>query len=328
LSSSLFSVISIVTVVLLAGCADKSALKEVSATTTAPPPPESGAIAGTVTDEELLPIEKARVQIVGSDGATPIEEFTDEKGAFSAEGLTPGRYQLFVTHVAHRDAVPKFADVLAGEIVEVHFQLDVLRIQTPFVSILPYTFFYNLAWCFPEAVGQLNNGIYCQGLGWDTANITHQFLVDEPTNGILATLVHESRWTAATPVCQLGMQLDVYSPQQATLPANGDMSDPARGDGNPFHWTNPTVTSPTKIFAPRDGSEPDAMMSPKRTELNGGNPIVTDGKWSVLHWGTHADGPAGLPVPIGCTIEQRLDGYISLFYVAPAPGPEWSALPP
>lgn len=321
-SSQLLTVLAVVA--LLSGCADPSAPSDTTpSSSSAATGPETGAIGGSITNDELVPIPDARIQIVGATGA-PQEAFTDDEGAYLIQNLPVGRYQLFATHVGHRDAAPKFAEVIQGETAEANFQLDVLRIQSAYVSILPYSFYYNLAWCFPEEFGEFNSGIYCQGLGWDQANVTHQFIVDE-SSGPLMTLVHEMEWTNAAPVCQPGMKADLYSPEQATLPANGAMSDPARSSDNPFHWENPTVTSPTKIYVPREGSEDDAMLSPKRTELNGGKPIVAEGKWAVLHWMTHATGPAGLPVPVGCTVEERLNGYLSLFYVEAAPGPDWSA---
>lgn len=272
-----------------------------------------------------MPIVKARVHLIGAASA-PREAFTDEKGSFRVEDLPVGRYQLFVTHVAHRDADPRFVDVVAGETAEANFQLQVLSVQTAYVSILPYTFYYNVAWCFPKEFGEYNSGVYCQALGWG-ANVTVNFLVDE-ASGPLMGLVHEMQWTAATPVCVAGMKGDLYSPEQTDLPNNGAMSDPARSPENPFHWENEKITSPTKTFVPREGSDVQAMWSAQRTELNGGKPIRLDGKWALLHWLDYAGGPAGLPVPLGCTIEERLEGYVSLFYVDPAPSADWTALPP
>jgi hypothetical protein len=307
---------------LFAGCAESAGVKDLSASQTLTAQAQGG-IAGIVTDTEALPLVGARVQVLRVADAKAMETFTDAAGRFLLTALEPGPHQVFASFVGYHESNPKTVDVVAGETLQAAIVLDALRVQKAFVETKPYTFYFTLNWCLPDPYDQVSGGYNCQALGWDGTTIRMPFTVDEAANGTLMGIVHEMDWKTGTTACSGGMVADVYSPQQKPLPPEGQHKHPARSASNPYHWANPTVKSPTRTFIPRDGPDVVAMHSAQRTELNKGAPIQTTGDWGIVHWSTYAEGPSGAPLPVGCMVDQKLNGWISIFYVE-APPAEFS----
>lgn len=89
---------------------------------------DTGAITGTVTDAEGLPVAEATVAIEGPDG--PQETKTDETGTYGFSNLEPGTYEVFVQGLGH-EAKAKPADVVPGEATRVDFTLSAVAVQAP-----------------------------------------------------------------------------------------------------------------------------------------------------------------------------------------------------
>lgn len=270
-------------------------------------------VEGTVLDDEYVPVEGARVEVIykgEKEGGQRLQLGTDAGGRFFAESLAGGEYAVYVDKLGFREPPPKIVAVGEGETVKIGFVLDRIRVYTAYHESLPYRSRSNAFVCTPGCLGW-----------WDGANLTYAYEVDELRNGPLQTLIHEMRWPASIPGCPGGRRGDVFSPQQETITAA------ARTRENPYYWTNvPDTGSPTHAYIPRDGGDAQAMMSAERTERNGDQPILTTGKWLVDSFHYHYD-PYGLPVAFSCGGDQTTENWLTAFYVAPAPTPDWSAFP-
>lgn len=273
----------------------------------------TAALLGLVTDDEMVPLAGAIVQVIPLAGAnTTVQALeTGSDGRFSLTGMEAGPYSVLASRLGYEAANPVRVELRDGETTNVSIRLTALAIATPFHETVPYTTYFHWYACVVTSAIS-----YCPLLVFDGTNSTRPYEA-KPAKGTLQTFIVESRWTSSVPLCVQAMRTAAYSPQQAGLT---QFPGPQAG---PYYWDNrPNVTSPTRLFIPREGSE-DAMLSPGRTEANGDKPIETAGKWHVQIFPTVA--PANQPAALQCTINQRVNVWISAFYEQPA-ADDWTAL--
>jgi hypothetical protein len=89
---------------------------------------ETGAVSGTILDDQGLPVSGAEVALIkGADQKTTV---TDEAGSFSFSNVAPGAYQLFVQKLGF-DSVGKNVDVTLGNVAQVEITIIPVAIQEP-----------------------------------------------------------------------------------------------------------------------------------------------------------------------------------------------------
>lgn len=117
--------------VLLSGCGGQPPGPAGSPTPTAPVVgDDSGAIEGTISNDELDPIRNAQVALQ-SGVADPA--LTNEDGRFVFSEVPPGRHVVFVTALGYSSEA-RSVDVIAGEVSQVSVQLDPISPDEPFSS--------------------------------------------------------------------------------------------------------------------------------------------------------------------------------------------------
>jgi hypothetical protein len=89
---------------------------------------DTGAVSGTVLDDQGLPVEKGQVALAG-DG---FEEATttDEAGRFAFSNVDPGSYRLFINALGY-ESVGKNVDVVVGEVTTVEVLLEPVAVAEP-----------------------------------------------------------------------------------------------------------------------------------------------------------------------------------------------------
>lgn len=281
----------------------------------------AGVIDGVVVDSEGAPIPAARIQILSTtDRDLPLTELaTDEAGKFRAGGLAGGGYVVYVSKRDYFDLEPRVITVEDGSTLEMRFELERRRVYVPFHESLPWVRYYLPHLCVTGAntFQCVGPGIYFLGSG---TNETYAYDADELASGELHGVVVEMQWQSSMPGCVGGFRSDIYSPDQGTIGSG------ARSSSNPYYWTNiPNVRTPTHVLIPRSGDDPIAMHSPDRVELNEARPLATDGKWQIRTL-YHPGPTVGTPADFSCAVEQRVNNWLTAFYVKPPPSNDWSAL--
>src|SRR5687768_5307146 len=114
------AIVLLVLLLLFAGCAgDKAATKATSAPLTADPAlvtEDTGAIRGTVIDEEQAPVVGAAIGIRGAGNAS--NTVSSQDGKFSFSYLTPGNWEI-VVGAAFYEGATRRVTIQAGEIIDV-----------------------------------------------------------------------------------------------------------------------------------------------------------------------------------------------------------------
>lgn len=138
---------------LFAGCVGAAGSeKECGAASTCPGPAgptaqpalvteSTGAIDGLVVDDSLQPLPGALVGIQGQ----PLSTSTDVAGAFTFNGLAPGRYVLLANALAYQ-AGSRAVDVTVGEVTTVQIVLAPLPTTVPFPETLQFTGLIECGW--------------------------------------------------------------------------------------------------------------------------------------------------------------------------------------
>ncbi len=106
---------------------------------------DTGAVRGTVTDAELLPLEGAQVAILNLD--TGISTTTDDAGTFTLSNVPPGTHTLAVQKLGFESQAKK-VDVQAGDETFVELMLDPVPVEEPYVESLPHAGQYGIGFAF------------------------------------------------------------------------------------------------------------------------------------------------------------------------------------
>jgi hypothetical protein len=161
--------VSILAMVLVAGCAGKTATKELDSTAPLTADPalvteDLGAIRGTILDEEQAPVVGATVGIRGAGNAS--NTISSQDGKFSFSHLAPGAWEVVVGAAFFEGAV-KRATVTAGAITDVNIALRKIPETNSTELYLVQNQkrgFINLAYSFPWTTGATLGGSLGQGL--------------------------------------------------------------------------------------------------------------------------------------------------------------------
>lgn len=286
----------------------------------------TGALAGTVIDAELRPIGAARIQVVAEreKDTPPIALTSDQGGRFTVQGLQGGTYLVYASKEGYREAPPKPVQAVEGTTVEVRLILERLPSPDPFHESRTWRFQNSIHRCVKVVDVSINCNIHAF-IGWSISPFT--YTNDKlPDVHPLRTIAVELVWTDADSFCRAGERLDIFSPDEpAPRPPNNDGTNRSlHSPNNPYYWNNlPNVTSPIRRLVQRDGDDPDAMWSPRRTELAGGRPINLTGKWTVNHTIHPRNSLGGSPVFLSCVTHRDYSLWVTAFYVSPAPN-DWS----
>lgn len=127
-----FSLAAMLICGVFAGCA--SAGSEATATSVPPAPApkpqvDMGSIVGMVTDEELRPLPRADVGLVG--GTATLE--TDAGGRYTFNDVAPGSYGLAVQALGYESQTRKVS-VVAGAVTHANFTLRAVAIEEEFTE--------------------------------------------------------------------------------------------------------------------------------------------------------------------------------------------------
>lgn len=120
-------VVVLLSTAMLAGCvADAPKPQEEPQATAAEVNDTTGALVGTIINEEGLPIEGATIGLI----ETGITTTSDSAGEYTLNGIEPGEYSVQAAIVGFEPGVKRIT-VIAGEISQANFQLTVIAIDVP-----------------------------------------------------------------------------------------------------------------------------------------------------------------------------------------------------
>lgn len=284
----------------------------------------AAALFGLVTDEEFLPIERADVVLAKRSNPTIAvrQAETGPDGAYRFEGVASGSYVIQASKFGYRASSPESVELAPGQEVERNLELAPVPTVEGFHVSDNYRVGYIYYACPVVQPGDL--GAICLLLvyGFDSGNRTYYYDNDEAELGTLQTFFVETRWTRSVDSCHGQMRTDVYSPEQGAIDF-----DTNEQENNPYHWDNvpEAADSPTRVVIPRQGEGELAILSPARTEWNGGKKVDPAGKWTIAMEPYADAGTLGTPVDYYCLLNQVVEGWITAFYNDPAPSMDWSA---
>lgn len=283
---------------MFAGCVGSNETKggspeSVAPTATVDANVGEGVIQGLVMDLEARPVAQAKVGVYQPDNlanGTSLELFSDESGKFLVEGLAFGEYVVAVQKVGYRPTDPRTVDVneTGPAVVEIALE-QILPPQAHHKTVL-YRLHVENAFCL----------LACFALYQGSSNWSDPVANNEEINGPLMSLVFEATWVPSQPVCTMGIGLGLYSPEDKA-----------------FWYHSPDRASGSNRLVVLRTGDADAMLSPERTEANGGTPIPTDGDWSANSYFWAPTPNLGTPVDPDCSAYQDYDVAWTSFWVQP-----------
>ena len=159
-TSSTLLAVSILGLVLLAGCAGGSAK------TDAPPVQPSSeikatgsaiegtsTITGIVIDDQTAPIQGVTIGIQAASVGTQLQVVSDAAGQFVVSNIVGGKYQVFAQKLGYGSAA-KAVDVAEGEVASVTLTLAAIAIEDVFYDVIgPYSGFLACGYTEPGVSG-------------------------------------------------------------------------------------------------------------------------------------------------------------------------------
>lgn len=272
-------------------------------------------------DPELRPIEGAVVRIIDRHNLTDqgLVLSTNLTGEFAARGLRASEYVVYVAKAGYHDPAPHLVKLPEATTERVQIELEPILKPVAHHTSRNYQVKFIEQACLLHPAGATLANPWCI-TGYQPANTSLKYDFDPLKQGRLETFLVEMKWTPTIAQCGGGMRSDVYSPEQNPVPGPGYADVPAKGPSNPYHWDNvpESARSPTRLVIPRNGTDPAAMHSKERTELNGGRPIKLEGAWAVTVY-SYPVGALGTPVDYSCAYDQTVAVWLSHFYEVGAP---------
>lgn len=169
---------------------------------------ETGAIRGTVVDEEQAPIAGAAIGIRGAGNASNTVSAAD--GKFSFSHLVPGNWEVVVGAAFFEGTVRKVS-VLAGEITDVTVGLTGIVNQNTTELFMVQTQkrgFINAAYSFPWTSGAILGGSIGQGVFLNEAS---KFPLEYDPKLGLREVVLEAVWQPSAVATGTALQLTLCS---------------------------------------------------------------------------------------------------------------------
>lgn len=270
----------------------------------------TGAIAGVVTDDALVPIAGAVVRLDG--GGTNVT--TDADGRFAFSFLPPGTVVLVASQPGYQDAT-EIVTVTSGAVAQASLQLVALPSAEAFhatqqsdgrmlcaADTKPQRFVLNI--CGSLMFVPVNSGEKSLG----------KYVLAEANASKLMTLVFETRWV---PTQALGRGLDVYweAYQEITNPTTFP-------EGEPRRFARVNGTSPLRATANETVIDKILNFSPPPLHCHAGDRCTVMSR--TFPRATTLG--ASSPVDAAVYIDQRFTHYLTEFHGLPAPT-GFSALP-
>jgi hypothetical protein len=202
---------------VLSGCTSAGA-KTSTPTSSAPAPPptvtaNTGSIAGTVTNTEMLPVQGADVGLQ-SAGATK----TDTSGRFTFNDLQPGEYVVIAQRLGY-ESISKRTSVSVGQIASVNFTLVSMVVSTDaFSGMQILNGFYEYGFATPAVVLRpVNEG--------------KDFFITNVTDGKnVKTLIDTMTWDSSAPLTSKYFDLLIIPDGNKLGEKNGKSPLTVRGD--------------------------------------------------------------------------------------------------
>ncbi|MBI2077797.1 MAG: carboxypeptidase regulatory-like domain-containing protein [Euryarchaeota archaeon] len=208
---------------------------------------ETGAVQGTVTDDEIQPIANAQVGILKSDLVPEnIAVLTDQSGRFTLSRVPPGTHSIIATALGYETAGSKI-EVIAGQVVEKSFIIP--KLPTDEALKIVYSVKGSIdrgaSWklthpCIYEPLTSVNPLLKtCGGIvqGGSNQEIGIGSRKTPTAAGAVepdwATMMVELVWTQQTAVVGRSLQLDILFPN-ITRGTNG-----AANQADPRYFQNP-----------------------------------------------------------------------------------------
>lgn len=294
----------VVVAMFLAGCSGDGGVAEIAPSAGADLGSGSARVEGTVVDPELRPVSAALVELQPPRhvNATGTQVTTGADGRFLFEGLETGRYTVFAARLGYRQAAPQVVDVPEDGNLTIEIVLE------PLAILEAHHESKNFVVRFQEQVSVLGpTGPVFTLTGFNAANVTYEWEIDESETGAVETMVVEAQFEHEISVCRAGVEHRLLSPGFSTTPFN-------HPEGVDKEWTNAPerVDSPTYLH----------VTAPNLT-----TDVDTSGDWGVFTW-PYRQGSFGTPVDVSCMTNASVDLWWTTFFVEPAPTPDWSLLPP
>lgn len=286
----------------------------------------SGSLAGQVLTQEMEPLAGAAAQVVSSED--PTDAFyvaSDATGKFVVEGLREGRYAVYVSMTGYDSSKVRSVQIKPGETTEAKIVLVKVAVAEPYHESTSFHTVVTDYWTMYGASGSGGGRGGLSGrnpIDGTTYTPTHQFRANESGFVTLQSVIVQAKWTPTVTACKFGVRTDVYSPEQDRGKMDqgfGDSDAESQEPTNPYHWDNkPNVNNPTYLQIQREGDPVLAMLGSNRTELNGGSPIGIQGNWTT-YTSLYPVDMIGVGVQkFSCAFYQRIETWVSRFFVEPA----------
>lgn len=228
--------VSLVALLLLAGCAGGKKVAPVEVSQAAPTPTvsaEFGAVSGTVVDEEAVPLAGVQVGLLERLEASAR---TDDQGKFTFSDVPPGHYRVAAQKLGYESAARE-VDVQAGVVSEIQLPLKAVPIATEPLIVLQEKKGYIA--CSVSVYYATN---HCgEALGQDKAKFP--FEVDAAQ--ALQEAVFELVWTPGSAATGQELELDVCKQQdQSTNIVNCVVDTSDSSDSNESYFEYASGPSP------------------------------------------------------------------------------------
>jgi hypothetical protein len=272
--------------IAFAGCAGSAKDTGATPSTSAAVPivdEDSGSIHGFVLDDQVLPLRGADVAIV----ALELSTMTDEDGEFTLNDVPPGTHSLFASKLGYESRGEK-VDVVAGEVRELQVVLVPMAIAEPHHESIPFA-------------GEFQCSLAAFDVTWmDCGAETKSYFYFEKPEGV-DHLVAELHWTSAS--AGTGQNLDFNLVKGTKI-----------ADTNEYQWyANVFGPSPLRIGIDV-GEQFENPDSPSPVGAKDQDQVVDD-EDTHLGFNIYASPTYAQDVAlVGLTLQQKFNGYVTLFY--------------
>lgn len=263
----------------------------------------TGALAGVVTDDALVPVSDAVVQL--DEDAMNVT--TDAEGRFAFSYLQPGPVVVRASRTGYHDAA-ETVTVAAGAVTSVFLRLVALPSDEAFHATQQSE---GRMLCAADTRPQRFVLNFCGSLMFVPINSGEKsfskFPLAEPNTSKLMTLVFETRWVANQ---ALGRGLDVYweAYQEITNPTTFP-------EGEPRRFARVNGTSPLRATANETVIDSILNFSPAPLHCHAGARCTV---MSRTFPRATTLGPSS-PVDVAFYVDQRFTHYLTEFHGRPAP---------
>lgn len=272
--------------VAFAGCTGGGGGKELPPQTSAAEPTvdaDSGAVHGFVTDDQVAAVKGAGIAITALGLATT----TDDNGEFTLNDVPPGLHDLFVSRIGYESKGQR-VEVAAAEVTEVRISLLPIAVAEPFHDSIPFS-------------GQFQCSLALFDVLWQDCGVetTSAFYFEKPQG--VRHLVGELRWTSAS--AGTGQNLDFNLVKGTSV----EDTESTQWYANTFgpsplmiHVTVGEQFENPDSAAAVGASDQDQVVDDEDTKVG----------FNIYSSPTYVADQA----LVGLTLEQKFNGYVTLFY--------------